>query len=88
MIRIADIQNALLPLVGWHQDFSPMDAIDDSLTQSESGLYYQDAHPLMTLKNVRSIMPDNFLTFIHVLQKSNSLLLTFSEVYKLSFALT
>lgn len=61
MIRIADIQNALLPLVGWHQDFSPMDAIDDSLTQSESGLYYQDAHPLMTLKNVRSVMPENFL---------------------------
>ena len=60
MIRIADIQNALLPLIGWHQDYDPQHQIDESLTQSESGLYYQDAHPLMTLQNVRSIMPDGF----------------------------
>ena len=60
MIRIADIQNALLPLVGWHQDYDPQHQIDETLTQSESGLYYQDAHPLMTLQNVRSIMPDGF----------------------------
>jgi hypothetical protein len=60
MIRIADIQNALLPLVGWHQDYDPQQQIDETLTHSESGLYYQDAHPLMTLQNVRSIMPDGF----------------------------
>ena len=60
MIRIADIQNALLPLIGWHQDYDPQHQIEESLTQSESGLYYQDAHPLMTLQNVRSIMPDGF----------------------------
>ena len=60
MIRIADIQNALLPLIGWHQDYDPQHQIDESLTHSESGLYYQDAHPLMTLQNVRSIMPDGF----------------------------
>ena len=60
MIRIADIQNALLPLVGWHQDYDPQHQIEETLTQSESGLYYQDAHPLMTLENIRSIMPDGF----------------------------
>lgn len=60
MIRITDIQNALLPLIGWHQDYDPQHQIEESLTQSESGLYYQDAHPLMTLQNVRSIMPDGF----------------------------
>lgn len=60
MIRIADIQNALLPLVGWHQDYDPQQQIDETLTHSESGLYYQDAHPLMTLQNIRSIMPDGF----------------------------
>lgn len=60
MIRIADIQNALLPLIGWHQDYDPQHQIEESLTHSESGLYYQDAHPLMTLQNVRSIMPDGF----------------------------
>ena len=60
MIRIADIQTALLPLVGWHQDYDPQHQIDETLTQSESGLYYQDVHPLLTLQNVRSIMPDTF----------------------------
>ena len=60
MIRIADIQNALLPLVGWHQNYDPQQQIDETLTHSESGLYYQDAHPLMTLQNIRSIMPDGF----------------------------
>ena len=60
MIRIADIQTALLPLVGWHQDYDPQHQIDEMLTQSESGLYYQDVHPLLTLQNVRSIMPDTF----------------------------
>ena len=60
MIRIADIKTALLPLVGWHQDYDPQHQIDETLTQSESGLYYQDVHPLLTLQNVRSIMPDTF----------------------------
>ena len=60
MIRIADIQNALLSLVGWHQDYDPQQQIDETLTHSESGLYYQDAHPLMTLQNVRATMPDEY----------------------------
>ena len=60
MIRVADIQQAWLSLVGWRQDYDPQHQIDDELTQSESGLYYQDAHPLMTLQNIRSIMPDGF----------------------------
>ena len=61
MIRIKDIQDALLPLVGWQQDYNPAQAIRESLTESESGLYYQGAHPLMTLDNIRSIMPDTYL---------------------------
>ena len=50
-----------MPLVGWQQDFSPKNTIDHRLTQSESGLYYQQAHPLVTTKNVRSIMPEDFI---------------------------
>lgn len=61
MIRIPVIVDALLPLVGWRQSYDPRDTIDDSLTQSESGLYIQDTHPLMTLKNVRSVMPEDYL---------------------------
>lgn len=61
MLRLQDIQNALFPVVGWEQSYNPAYQIDDSLTQSESGLTFQAAHPLCTLENVRSIMPDDFL---------------------------
>lgn len=61
MIRIPVIVDALLPLVGWRQSYDPRDTLDESLTQSESGLYFQDTHPLMTLKNVRSVMPEDYL---------------------------
>jgi hypothetical protein len=61
MIRIPKIVEALQPLVGWQQDYDPQHQIDESLTQSESGLYYQQAHPLLTLENVRAIMPDTFI---------------------------
>lgn len=50
-----------MPLVGWMQDYDPERQIENELTQSESGLYYQQAHPLLTLENIRAIMPDNFI---------------------------
>lgn len=58
MIRIKDIQDALFGLVGWEQDYDPERHISEELTQSESGLYYTGAHPLMTLDNIRAIMPE------------------------------
>lgn len=61
MIRLQDIQNALLPVVGWQQNYNPQSQIDDSLCESESGLTFQGAHPLCTLENVRAIMPDDYL---------------------------
>lgn len=61
MLRLQDIQNALFPVVGWEQSYNPANSIDENLTQSESGLTFQAAHPLCTLENVRSIMPDDFL---------------------------
>ena len=50
-----------MPLVGWMQDYDPERQIAGELTQSESGLYYQQAHPLLTLENIRAIMPDDFI---------------------------
>ena len=61
MVRLQDIQTALLPVVGWQQDYNPQHQIDNELCQSESGLTFQGAHPLCTLANVRAIMPDDFL---------------------------
>ena len=61
MIRIPVIVNSLRPLVGWRQSYDPRDLIDERIIVSESGMYYQDAHPLMTLKNIRSIMPEDYI---------------------------
>lgn len=60
MYRLKDIQNALLHVCGWEQSYNPEHAIDDNLTQSESGLTFQGAHPLCTLNNVSAIMPDDY----------------------------
>lgn len=61
MVRLQDIQKALLNVCGWAQDYNPQNQIDDALCQSESGLTFQGAHPLVTLANVRAIMPDDYL---------------------------
>ena len=61
MVRLQDIQTALMPVVGWQQDYNPQKQIDPELCQSESGLTFQGAHPLCTLPNIRAIMPDDYL---------------------------
>lgn len=61
MYRLQEIQDALLHVVGWEQSYDPAKAIDDNLTQTESGLTFQGAHPLVTLDNVRAIVPDDFV---------------------------
>lgn len=59
MIRINDILDTLCGLIGWRQAYDTSTlVIAGSLTQSESGLYYQDSHPLLTLTNVASLAPD------------------------------
>lgn len=60
MIRLKEIEEALLPVVGWEQAYNPALAIDESLTVSESGLTFQGAHPLVTLDNMAAIMPDDW----------------------------
>ena len=61
MIRIENIQDELLHLVGWEQNLDPTKFISSSLTQSESGLVFQGAHPMVTLQNIESIMPEHFI---------------------------
>lgn len=60
MIRINEICEALKNVCGWEQSYDPAKAIDDNLTQAESGLYFQGAHPLLTLDNMEAIMPDDW----------------------------
>lgn len=59
MVRVSDIQEKLLPLIGWEQNYDTSDLkISDALTVSESGLYFQQIHPLLTLQNMACIAPD------------------------------
>lgn len=59
MVRIADIQDKMLHLVGWKQSYDLSDImLSSNLTQTESGMYFQQIHPLLTLDNLRSIAPD------------------------------
>ena len=59
MVRHSELQEKLLHLIGWKQGPSLLGAsICKTLTESESGLYFQQAHPLITLDNLLSIAPD------------------------------
>lgn len=73
MIRIADIQDKMLHLVGWKQSYDLSDImLSSNLTQTESGMYFQQIHPLITLDNLRSIAPDfqNFNWQVHDVNKA------------------
>ena len=59
MIRIKDLNEQLLHLVGWQQSYDTSEVkLSDNLTQSESCMYFQQVHPLLTLPNLMSIAPD------------------------------
>lgn len=59
MLRPIDIQKAFSGAIGWKQSYDTSDIrLADFLTKSETGLYYQQAHPLLTLSNLKSIAPD------------------------------
>lgn len=49
MYRLKDIINAFSTLVGW-------EGVPE-LEKSDSGLYFQEAHPLLTLRAMRGVMP-------------------------------
>ena len=57
MINYHAINDTMQHLVGWEQSYNPANKIDEELTHSDSGLYFQAAHPLLTLDNMAAIMP-------------------------------
>lgn len=58
MLRLQDIQDSLLGIIGWKQDSTSDIVLSEELTKSETGLYFQQAHPLLTLSNLFCIAPD------------------------------
>lgn len=60
MLQLEKIQAELMKVVGWKRDYNPLNRLDDSLYNSESGLFFQAAHPLCTLNNVRAVMSNDY----------------------------
>lgn len=60
MYRLKEIEEALFNVVGWKQAINPKQHIEESLTYTDSGLYFQNAHPLVTLNNISAIIPDDW----------------------------
>lgn len=60
MLRLEKIQAELMKVVGWKRDYNPANRLEDSLYNSESGLFFQAAHPLCTLNNIHAIMSNDY----------------------------
>lgn len=60
MYRINDIVTSFKSLVGWEQDRVKVYQIEEDLTTSNSGIYFQEAHPLLTLRAMQGIMPEDW----------------------------
>lgn len=59
MYRTDDIKTGLLNVIGWRQYYDTAEfTIADSLTVTETGQYFQDVHPLLSLDNLKAIAPD------------------------------
>lgn len=59
MFNISTVQTAFLSLIGWRNTLDPaMPALTSALTASDSGLYYNDAHPLVSIENIDATAPD------------------------------
>lgn len=94
MYRPDDIKTGLTNLIGWrqHHDINSF-KIDNSLTVSDSGQYYQEFHPMLTLENVRSVAP-NFTGIIYptwsnvIAYAVGSVVLYNSKLYKAIIANT
>lgn len=56
MIRIKDIQNSLYGLIGFRGDHDN-GRICEYMQRSESGLFYEDEHAMLTANNIRNIVP-------------------------------
>lgn len=57
MYRLNDIVDSFKSLVGWDKESTN---IDEAITTSESGLFFQEAHPLLTLRAMKGIMPEDY----------------------------
>ena len=62
MYNLNAIKEAFRTLVGWERPYEYQASGDWwEMEESESGLIYNDAHPLLTTQNIKSAMPEDFI---------------------------
>lgn len=82
MYIVDELKNAFIGLNAWRQNYDTDEyTIADSLVTGESNLYYQDAHPLLTLDNIKSIAPD----FQDITYEAWSELTTYRQYERVSY---
>jgi len=61
MFDPSTIQSCMVSLLGWRNDANPdvPQITDPNLLQSDSGLIYNDFHPLLTIENITNTTPED-----------------------------
>ena len=61
MFNPTTIQNCMVSLLGWRNDANPSvpQITDPALFQSDSGLIYNDFHPLLSIENIVNTIPED-----------------------------
>lgn len=62
MYRLKTILDSLRPVVGWRQGYTESDKISPDLTRSESGLLFQEANPMLTLRAMNAVLPQGLMS--------------------------
>jgi len=59
MLTVSTLTSEFATLIGWRQNIDPNgEQLSANTIQSDSGLYYNDFHPLLTVENLISIAPN------------------------------
>jgi hypothetical protein len=59
MFNITTVQDCLTGLIGWKPSENPCaEPLAPTITASSSGMFFNDAHPLLSIDNIESIAPD------------------------------
>lgn len=74
MFNPTTIQNCMTSLLGWRNDANPdvPQITDPNLLQTDSGLIYNDFHPLLTIENITNTIPEDKTINDYLNEKVNS----------------
>ena len=63
MFRSEESRDCLRGLIGWkdHFDLTDIPALGAALNDSESGEYYQEKHPAVSLELISAMLPEKIL---------------------------